>query len=626
MPTNTENNFQASEHAGELEPASGVASSSAPKPKRRPVVPRRKPWLPPDLEGCVFSGRYRMGELLGIGGMALIYKAEHIEIQKPVAVKVLHPRFADDDENARRFLEEARAASRLRHDHIIDITDSGRTEDGYVYFVLEYLNGADLQKTLEEDGPLPWIRVVNIAKQICKALAEAHRNAIIHRDIKPANCFRVTRDNNSDFIKVLDFGIATSPLDSNDPKRKPNKPNTLDQLGTPAYMAPELLRNEPYDHRVDIYALGVLMYQLLTGKVPERPLPRDKRLPGRPPRTERVRSSASLVQDSPDPDVPEQLEAIIIHAMAHDPELRFFNATEFHDALDQVVIDLTLTNQMIASRLARDPLTWRGDQDPHAAAVASSLVPMAAGGVPANAEASNSFIVTYMPLSAANIAAGKTAAASEAQTGQLLTPTMTMFLAVAIAAVLVFFGLRVLTPSAASQLSGSVSHASLQTATTTTGPARNDNTTPSEPRASVAKPRSRNSSPADTSDKQVASRPAHDTAPERGAVADSATGAAEEPAPPAPKPESKKLPKRSFDRVFKRQVRTVRERCWKYTGGMLSSVRVKLTVDPKGSVESITVQSGSPRFKSCVKTALEELKFPESKRGGTFERTIRSGS
>ncbi len=620
MPTNTENKLQANDpRVGDLEPASDRGASKAPRPKRRLVVPRRKPWLPPDLEGCVFSGRYRMGALLGIGGMALIYKAEHIEIQKPVAVKVLHPRFADDPENARRFLEEARAASRLRHDHIIDITDSGRTEDGYVYFVLEYLNGADLQKTLHEDGPLPWIRVVNIAKQICKALAEAHRNAIIHRDIKPANCFRVTRDNNSDFIKVLDFGIAT-PLDANDPRRKPNKPNTLDQLGTPAYMAPELLRNEPYDHRVDIYALGVLMYQLLTGKLPERPLPRDKRLPGRPKRAERIRSSASLVQDSPDPDIPEQLEAIIIHAMAHDPELRFYDATEFHDALDQVVIDLTLTNQMIANRLARDPLTWRGDQDPRAAAVASSLAPMATGGV-TNAEASNSFIVTYMPLSAANVTPGTSAAAAEAQTGQILTPAMTMFLAVTIAALLVFFGLRVLSPSTASQLSGSVTRSGSLTGSTSADDA--DDAEATEPQAQKRRRDHEVSRPVDTTD-EPAQPPAQDAAPaQRGAPV---TKSADRPARAAPKPERKKLPRRAFDRVFRRHDDAVREHCWKYTGGMLSEVRVAVDVTPAGSVKSITVHSGSPRFKSCVKTALEALEFPESKRGGRFERKIRSAS
>ncbi|MCA9693052.1 MAG: serine/threonine protein kinase, partial [Myxococcales bacterium] len=223
---------------------------------RRRLAKRRKAWLPPDLEGEVFGDRYRLGELIGIGGMALVYKAEHIEIHKPVAVKILHPRYADRPEYARRFLAEARAASKLSHDHIIDISDFGRASDGYVYYVLEYLEGEDLEQTLKEDGPLPWFRVVPIAKQICKALTAAHEAGIIHRDIKPGNCFRITRDENNDFIKILDFGIATSALKSQAGDRD-------EPLGTPAYMAPELFLGVPFDHRVDLYSLGVCAYEML---------------------------------------------------------------------------------------------------------------------------------------------------------------------------------------------------------------------------------------------------------------------------------------------------------------------------------------------------------------------------
>ena len=614
MPNTTDNQATASTPTPEPRDTAPMRDTAKP---RRPVVPRRKPWLPPQLEGRVFSGRYRMGTLLGIGGMALIYKAEHIEIQKPVAVKVLHPRYADDPEHARRFLEEARAASRLRHDHIIDITDSGRTEDGYVYFVLEYLEGEDLAKTLREDGPIPWIRVVHIAKQICKALAEAHKNTIIHRDIKPANCFRVTRDNNSDFIKVLDFGIASSTLDTSDPKVKPNKPNTLDQMGTPAFMAPELLRGEAFDHRVDIYALGVLMYQLLTGKLPQRPLPRDQRLPGRPRRAERLRSSASLVQDSPDPDIPEQLEAIIIHAMAHDPELRFFDATEFHDALEQVLVDLTLSNQLVANRLARDPLTWRGDQDPNAAAIASTLTPMATGAVPRNAEASSSFLVTYTPVPNATALAAELAGKP---TGHILTPMTTVLVACAIAVLFVFVGLRVVSPRAASELGTSLAGATPR-ALSTTGEAHAHARRPAVASdiGDADEPESDTTTAALTPETSPITAVIEDTS-EDAATRDARVAAKHTHA--KPRRATGKLPRRAFDRVYKPAEDAIQQQCWRYTGGMLTSFDVRVAVTPDGAVESVAVTQGSPSLKKCVKSALAELVFPESRRGGTFTRTI----
>jgi len=303
----------------------------------------RKPWLPPDFSGRVLDDRYRIIEMLGFGGMATVYEAEHITIQKRVAVKILNPDYAGDREIAGRFLQEARTASKLRHEHIIDITDFGDTE-GTVYFVMELLEGEDLSTTLLENGPLHYPRVIGFAKQICTALLAAHKIGVIHRDIKPANCFRVTRSGNSDFIKVLDFGIAKVASGERDAQ------TTGTPLGTPGYMALELLKGESYDHRVDIYALGVLMYKLLTNKMPFPALNAygtlARQLDGKP---------IPLRKAAPDRGIPERLEGLILRAIARDPDDRFQSAEALLDALTDAEESLPL-----GKRLPRDPRDWGG--------------------------------------------------------------------------------------------------------------------------------------------------------------------------------------------------------------------------------------------------------------------------
>ncbi|MCB9704864.1 MAG: serine/threonine protein kinase [Myxococcales bacterium] len=306
-------------------------------------LPARKPWMPPDFSGRVLGKRYRILRMLGFGGMATVYEAEHVTIEKRVAVKILNPDYAEDPEIASRFLLEAKTASKLRHEHIIDITDFGDS-DGSVWFVMELLEGEDLAATLLENGPLHYPRVINIARQICSALAAAHAIRVIHRDIKPANCFRITRGGNSDFIKVLDFGIAKIA----NPNERDSQRTTGTPLGTPGYMALELLKGEDYDHRVDIYALGVLMYKLLTNKMPFPALNAygtlARQLDGEP---------APLREAAPDREIPEILADLIIKALARDPEHRFQSATALLEALDDVERELHRE-----SPLSRDPLSW----------------------------------------------------------------------------------------------------------------------------------------------------------------------------------------------------------------------------------------------------------------------------
>src|SRR5262249_30478800 len=163
-----------------------------------------------NLIGHLLDGRYKVLSLIGEGGMGRVYLAQHAEIGKRVALKVLHPVYSRTPEVVERFRREARAASKIGHPNIVDVTDSGTTPEGNVYFVMEYLEGVELAKVIAEGGALAIERALHVASQICKAVAAAHARGIIHRDLKPENIFLITREGVADFVKVLDFGIAKS--------------------------------------------------------------------------------------------------------------------------------------------------------------------------------------------------------------------------------------------------------------------------------------------------------------------------------------------------------------------------------------------------------------------------------
>ncbi|MBL9101665.1 MAG: serine/threonine protein kinase [Myxococcales bacterium] len=229
-------------------------------------VPVQREGHADELLGAVLAERYRIDRRVGAGGMGAVYVGTHIALAKKVAVKVIQPRLGADATIAQRFIQEARAASAIGHEHIVQITDFGSTDVGGSFLVMEYLDGEDLSETLRREGPLPWQRVVHLGEQIAWALAAAHKNGIVHRDIKPANCYRVPREHDPDFVKVLDFGLAKVTVD--DRREGESLTNTGMLLGTPGYIAPELYRGLKADHRVDIYALGALMHKLLTGELP----------------------------------------------------------------------------------------------------------------------------------------------------------------------------------------------------------------------------------------------------------------------------------------------------------------------------------------------------------------------
>ena len=244
----------------------------------------------------MIDSRYRVIRKIGEGGMGTVYAGEHVEIGKDVAIKILHPAYSTQQDLVERFRREARAASRIGHPNIIDVTDFGETEDGCVYFVMEHLDGIDLADVLSHERRLAPERACKIATQICRALAAAHAAGVIHRDLKPENIFLVARDGQADFVKVLDFGIARSMGRA----RRLTNPGVA--MGTPEYMAPEQAEGGAVDQRSDIYSVGALIYEMVSGSPPQ--MSRDKELI--PPRGIKA-------------DVPEELDRIVVRALEADP-------------------------------------------------------------------------------------------------------------------------------------------------------------------------------------------------------------------------------------------------------------------------------------------------------------------
>ena len=259
--------------------------------------------------GRVIENRYRIRNRIGAGGMGTVYRAEHVEIGKSVAVKILRRQYSGDKQLVERFRREARAASRVGHPHIIDVTDFGTTEDGCAYFVMEHLEGMDLADVLAHEGQLDPARVMRIAVQICRALGAAHGGGIIHRDLKPENVFLVARDGQADFVKVLDFGIARNM--SPEAARLTNPGMTM---GTPEYMAPEQVLGRPADPRTDVYALGALIYEMLIGGAPFRSATGDTML------DQKMRPLPSLRVQRP--EIPAGLDAVVAAALAPDAARR----------------------------------------------------------------------------------------------------------------------------------------------------------------------------------------------------------------------------------------------------------------------------------------------------------------
>ena len=303
-------------------PVDGTRLSSPSQMVTGPVNPKDP------LLGTTLGERYKIIRSIGEGGMGIVYEAMHVVIEKKVALKVLRDDFSKRPEVVERFRQEAKSASRIGHEHIVDISDFGETPRGQSYFVMEYLEGEDLANVLAREGTLGPVRAVQILIQCAKALGAAHAKGIVHRDMKPENIFLVARDGQPDFVKIVDFGIAKmSDIETEGaPGRKLTKTGMI--FGTPEYMSPEQAAGKPLDHRVDVYALGVILFECLTGRVP---FVGDTFMGIL---TQHMFEHAPTLRAvNPHVACPEELEMVVRQALTKNPDERYRNMEELGRAL-----------------------------------------------------------------------------------------------------------------------------------------------------------------------------------------------------------------------------------------------------------------------------------------------------
>ncbi len=284
----------------------------------------------PSLIGREIAGRYRIEAKLGEGGMGAVYKAQQISLKRTVAVKLLRPEVAGSQMLLRRFNAEAEAVAKLSHPNTVNIYDFGQDSDGALFIAMEFIEGKSLRDVVQQEAPLPLRRALVIAAQVAASLTDAHAHQIVHRDLKPDNVMLQGRGRQKDVVRVLDFGIAKL--------RDENRQSQLamtqagDMLGTPQYMSPEQIRGEQVDGRTDIYSLGGLLYEMVTGRLPfEAPTVMallSKHL---------METIVPPSQRRPDLNLPPAIDSLILHAMAKDPAARPATMEQFGEELNALL-------------------------------------------------------------------------------------------------------------------------------------------------------------------------------------------------------------------------------------------------------------------------------------------------
>jgi eukaryotic-like serine/threonine-protein kinase len=288
-----------------------------------------------NLIGRTLNHRYLVEDKIGEGGFGAVFRGKQIATGREVALKILHPHNVSDETIVARFRREAEACSKLRDPHTVTTYDFDETPDGILYLAMELLRGQSLHQVQKSEGPLPTERVLGILDQVAASLAEAHANGIVHRDMKPENVFIETREG-IDHVKVLDFGIAKVISDE---KPVPALTAVGQTLGTLEFMSPEQLRGQKLDGRADLYALGMMAYEMLTGNLP----------------FSAAKSPIDIInfhmrQDPPAPSklsdkvtIPALVDAIILKMVAKDRERRFADAQALRDEIARTRLALDRT-------------------------------------------------------------------------------------------------------------------------------------------------------------------------------------------------------------------------------------------------------------------------------------------
>jgi serine/threonine protein kinase len=297
-------------------------------------------------QGMVIRDKYQIMEKIGAGGMAVVYKARHLAFNELRAIKVVNSRLLDDDAFIRRFKSEAIITRKLMHPNAVRVDDLDSTEDGRPFMVMEYVHGKDLRHLIQREGPLGVRRAINIARQVCSALSAAHALGITHRDIKPDNILITDTAGENDAVKVLDFGIAKIREAGMESQHSSTKTGMV--VGTPQYISPEQAmgrHGEQIDGRADLYSLGVVLYEMVTGRLPfESDTPMGLLL-------HHIQSIAPPAHElTPELRIPESLSLLLVRALEKDRMLRFQSAEEMVAALEAVDDQLSTGVTFVATR------------------------------------------------------------------------------------------------------------------------------------------------------------------------------------------------------------------------------------------------------------------------------------
>jgi len=304
--------------------------------------------------GTLAAGRYRILRLLGEGGMGQVYLAEHVAIEKRVALKVLRAEYANKGEIVTRFQQEAISASRIKHPNVLDVFDFGQLENGCFFLAMEFLEGNDLADELARRRVLDAAMGIRISMQICRALAAAHANGVVHRDMKPENVFLQRTADGEEIVKIVDFGIAQ--LRSKDTaivetKRRLTRTGMI--FGTPEYMAPEQASGKHADLRSDIYSVGIIMYEMFTGAVP---FTGDTFLGVLSKHLSEPTPTMNAVY--PELAISASLQGVIMHALEKEPTVRYQTMLEFAHAISASADAAALGYRPTASTTSEHPITF----------------------------------------------------------------------------------------------------------------------------------------------------------------------------------------------------------------------------------------------------------------------------